>query len=119
MSRDDQSLTESESRLLDQYMDFYVALDKGMHQPTTDAQRHFVLVCQGRARAETEHELAYAKFRQLAAAERLQLLDAHEKARRSQTSDIQEGYPDPSWSPKMTYSSDPFFADTRRPPRDG
>jgi len=52
--------------LIDKYMHFYCELDNGHRQPTTEAQKHFVSVCRGRAKAQTEHEIVYSEFKKVA-----------------------------------------------------
>jgi hypothetical protein len=58
-------LTSQERSLLERYLPFYRALETRRRAPQTDAQRHFVAVCEGRAGAETDHEIAYVKFMRL------------------------------------------------------
>jgi uncharacterized protein YifE (UPF0438 family) len=65
MSESRQGFTPQEKVLLYRYYEFYRALETGKRQPSTAAQKHFVAVCQGRAKAETLHEKAYAKYMQL------------------------------------------------------
>ena len=45
-----------------EYLRFYRSLETGERLPTTEAQRHFVAVCEGKAAPATEHEKVYAKF---------------------------------------------------------
>jgi hypothetical protein len=54
---------DNDRKLLIAHHAFYHALDTGGRVPTTSAQRHFVAVCRGTASPETEHELAYVRFR--------------------------------------------------------
>ena len=65
-----EALTDEEQVLLSRYLDFYDALARGDRRPETEAQEHFVQVAQGKAGAETVHELAYAKFMRQRALER-------------------------------------------------
>jgi hypothetical protein len=55
-------LTAEEQELLRKYSRFYRALETGTRVPKTEAQRHFVDMCAGRAVAETPHEKAWAKY---------------------------------------------------------
>lgn len=57
------SLTAHETALLRKHRSFYDALARGDRQPRTQAQKHFVAVSSGRAKAETPHEIAYVKVR--------------------------------------------------------
>lgn len=59
------ALTAEEKTLIKTHLPFYVALATEERQPTTDAQRHFLAVCEGRASAETEHEVAFVKYMRL------------------------------------------------------
>lgn len=65
MSESRSGFTPQEKVLLYRYYEFYRALETGKRKPSTAAQKHFVAVCQGRAKAETLHEKAYAKYMQL------------------------------------------------------
>ena len=60
-------LTDEERALLERYFGFYEDLESGARVPTTEAQKHFVEVTRGKARAETVHEMAYAKHMRLRA----------------------------------------------------
>jgi uncharacterized protein YifE (UPF0438 family) len=60
-------LTAREEALIRKYAVYYRALEKGDHEPSTPAQHHFVAVCRGDALPETDHEIAYLKFRLLVA----------------------------------------------------
>jgi uncharacterized protein YifE (UPF0438 family) len=62
MSKPFHQLTQKEKVLLQKYYEFYRALETGARKPVTEAQAHFVAVCQGHAKAKTAHELAYAKY---------------------------------------------------------
>lgn len=86
-------LTEREERLIDKHLTFYCQLAAGKRQPTTEAQKHFILVSQGRACAETEHEIAYAKYIRIEVQDR--------EAKRKTTDGIpkyEEGFPRAGWS---------------------
>jgi uncharacterized protein YifE (UPF0438 family) len=72
MSESRSGFTPQEKVLLYQYYEFYRALETGKRKPSTAAQKHFVAVCQGRAKAETLHEKAYAKYMQLRVARQQQ-----------------------------------------------
>jgi uncharacterized protein YifE (UPF0438 family) len=65
MSESRPGFTPQEKVLLYRYYEFYRALETGKRKPSTAAQKHFAAVCQGRAKAETLHEKAYAKYMQL------------------------------------------------------
>lgn len=56
-------LTQEERELISRHLDFYRSLDNGERPPETEAQRHFVVVCRCRTKAETIHETAYFKHR--------------------------------------------------------
>ena len=58
-------LSERELALVHKYGPFYRELDGGHRTAETEAQKHFIAVCRGRAEAETPHEIAYMKFREL------------------------------------------------------
>ncbi len=62
------AIGDDDRRLLIAHYEFYRALDTGGRIPTTAAQRHFIAVCRGGALPETDHERAYARFKQAAAA---------------------------------------------------
>lgn len=72
MSESRPGFTPQEKVLLYRYYEFYRALETGKRRPSTTAQKHFVAVCQGRAKAETLHEKAYAKYMQLRVAQQTQ-----------------------------------------------
>ena len=59
------ALTEAERDLLRRYLVCYRALETGLRTPSTEAQEHFVAVCEGREKAETVHEVTYAKYMRL------------------------------------------------------
>ncbi|MFV3074798.1 DUF413 domain-containing protein [Niveispirillum fermenti] len=73
-------LTPQEEALLRRYRSFYQGLVSGARPPTTAAQRHFIAACRGLTVAETPHERAFIKARQLAAAEDLNMRAAQETA---------------------------------------
>lgn len=50
--------------LIDRHLKFYQSLDDGSREPDTAAQVHFVRVCRGALRSETDHERAYMAYRQ-------------------------------------------------------
>ena len=53
----------TEKDLISRYLAFYESLDSGQRPPTTDAQRHFVSVCLGKAVAESPHEKAWILYK--------------------------------------------------------
>lgn len=55
----------NQAMLLSKHLAFYCALDTGQRRPTTDAQRHFVAVCRGRAEPYNAHERAYINYRRM------------------------------------------------------
>jgi uncharacterized protein YifE (UPF0438 family) len=56
-------LTEHELYLISRHLKFYKDLESGKRTPTTEAQIHFVAACKNEATPETEHEIAYIKYR--------------------------------------------------------
>jgi len=54
--------TKEELDLLRKNHSFYISLETGRRAPKTEAQKHFVEVCQGLAKPKTTHEKAYIKF---------------------------------------------------------
>ena len=48
--------------LLEKYLPFYLALDSGKRQPSSEAQQRFVDVCRGEQKAVTEHEKTYLAY---------------------------------------------------------
>ena len=62
------TIGDDDRRLLIAHYSFYRALDLGSRAPTTPAQRQFIAVCRGAALPETDHERAYARFKQAVAA---------------------------------------------------
>jgi hypothetical protein len=71
MARELFRLSDRERELLLQHSPFYLALASSARQPTTPAQRHFVLVCRGEAEPETDHERAFLNFRKLVSLSRM------------------------------------------------
>lgn len=53
---------EKIKELLQKHLRFYLSLRSGKHKPTTDAQKHFVLVTQRKTAPVSEHEWAYLVF---------------------------------------------------------
>ena len=62
-SRHSGTLTQRERSLLRRHLVFYEALASGARVPNTAAQRHFVKVCGGVAEPDTQHEIAFLKYR--------------------------------------------------------
>lgn len=58
-----QALTEWDKRLLSKHLDFYIALEKGYREPTTEMQRRFIQVSQGSRAPQTQHEIAFSRYR--------------------------------------------------------
>src|SRR5713101_3100317 len=54
-------LSRIEEQLLARHLKFYTDLFTGKRSPQTVAQKHFVEVVRGRAKPESEHEVAYLK----------------------------------------------------------
>lgn len=88
--RDDLQLTEREEQLLKKYGGFYHRLETGQEAPTTEAQEHFVAMCRGETKAETEHEVAYAKYMAFRASDRL-------GPKRGSIPENEEGLPTAAW----------------------
>ena len=100
--------TEEEEALLDRYLDFYESLASGAREPTTEAQRQFVLVTKGKAGASTVHEFAYAKhMRQNAFTREVNWLASESK---------REAKPAPEWFGREDYRKlrGRRFADLRK-----
>lgn len=55
-------LTGWDKALLQRYLPFYEALEAGLRKPKTEAQRHFILMCAGRVKPRTQHEIAYSRY---------------------------------------------------------
>lgn len=64
--------TKEEKQLIDNYLPFYIDLDKGKRKPNTEKQWHFVRFCRGIDQANTPHESAYLKYKQIKAYEEKQ-----------------------------------------------
>lgn len=109
-------LTESEEALIDKHLTFYRELAAGERKPATEAQKHFVLVCYGRARAETEHEFAYAKYLRI---------QAYNRPNQAKISDCipkyEEGFPHLGWSDERDWKQmkKGNYADMKKRGRDG
>jgi very-short-patch-repair endonuclease/uncharacterized protein YifE (UPF0438 family) len=86
-------LTEPEKRLIEKHLLFYRALAIGKHKPTTEAQQHFVAMCEGRVKAETEHEIAYVKYMRIQRAYK-----DSKSAKKEGIPEYEEGLPRPGWS---------------------
>ena len=84
-------LTADEVSLIERHLDFYRSLDSGQRAPATEAQRHFVAVCQCQAKADSIHEVAYLKYKMLAARQRLIMESG------PTISEFAEGVPMPGW----------------------
>lgn len=54
-----------EQGMINRHLKFYQSLDYGKRVPSTPAQEHFVSVCRGETRIQTEHEYIYIKYRSL------------------------------------------------------
>jgi len=85
-------LTPEETALIERYLDFYRALDGGQRLPSTEAQRHFVEVCQCQAKADSAHEIAYFKYRVLVNKQRSEATDGP-----GGIDEVGEGVPKPGW----------------------
>jgi len=57
-----ENLSDDEMKLIKDHLEFYEALELGIREPTTDAQKHFVDVIQGLAKPRTKHEQAFLKY---------------------------------------------------------
>ena len=88
-------LTDEEQSLIDRHLSFYLSLANGDHEPTSEAQRHFVQVTQGLVKACTPHEFAYMKWKQNQAL--LDKLAREELSRRNGIPMREEGFPDESF----------------------
>ena len=56
-------LTAEHRTIVDRYGYWFSALENGTIEPKTQAQRHFLLVCSGKASATTEHENAWCTYK--------------------------------------------------------
>lgn len=96
-------LTAEEEDLLKRYLAFYRGLVTGEVPANTAARRHFLLVTQGQAIAETDHERAYMKYRRRSAAMHATAADersdqpAEEVGQRAYPSEKWEQLKDASW----------------------
>lgn len=72
---DDVEFTIAEQELLRQHLGGYERLASGKAPANTEARRHFISVIQGHARAETQHEIAFMKYRCWQAQQRATLPD--------------------------------------------
>lgn len=55
--------TSAELDLITKYGNWMEALEQGILTPITSAQRHFLLVCEGKEAPAVEFEIAWGKFR--------------------------------------------------------
>lgn len=107
-------LTDYERELIDKHLSFYRALATGKRKPTTGAQKHFVAMCEGRAKAETVHEFAYVKY--------MRIQRAYEEKEYSRgIPEYEEGLPRQGWCTdndwkKMRTGN---YADMKKRQRDG
>lgn len=88
-------LTAEEQELLGKYSRFYRALETGARTPTTEAQKHFVAMCEGLAVAETPHERAWAKYMRHRAKQTLERFEESQNNR--DIPEFEDGYPRPGW----------------------
>lgn len=56
------NLSNDQKKLVEKWETFYKSLKDGSRKPETEAQKHFVKVMNGYAKAETDHEKAYLNF---------------------------------------------------------
>lgn len=66
--------TKEEKQLIDNYLLFYIDLDKGKRVPNTEKQKHFVRFCRCLEKANTPHEFAYLKYKRIKTYEEKQKL---------------------------------------------
>lgn len=64
------NFTANEIELLLNHREFYESLEFGTRQPESENQRHFIQVVEGNCPAESEHEKAYLKFREVGPSDR-------------------------------------------------
>jgi uncharacterized protein YifE (UPF0438 family) len=88
-------LTPREEVLLKKHLAFYQLLENGKWNPTTNAQKHFVAICRGHGRAETEHEKAYTKYLRIRALQRREQYAKREA--HNGIPEYEEGYPRSDW----------------------
>jgi len=86
-------LTSEETALVERFLDFYRDLDSGRRLAATEAQRHFVAVCRCEAKAQSEHEVAYFKYRLLVN----QARGKTQSAAQDDIDELGEGVPQPGW----------------------
>lgn len=55
--------SREQADLLERHGRAYEALDKGKREPVNDEEAHFILVCRGEAKPETEHEDVWMRYR--------------------------------------------------------
>jgi uncharacterized protein YifE (UPF0438 family) len=105
------TLTEEEQMLIDRYLDFYNELATGKRAPKTEAQKHFVAMCSGRAKAETEHELAFAKYRRIRVRQK-----ELEKQSEVGIPYFEDGYPRADWCKRSDWKKmrSGIYSDLRR-----
>jgi|GEM_PF-2399651 len=89
------NLTPEEQQLLDEHLSFYEDLETGQRKPKTEAQEHFVKVCMGKAKASTDHELAYVKYMRLRA--KLRREQDEQRDSSSAIPEYEDGLPKPGW----------------------
>lgn len=77
-------LTEEDIALLRKYETFYKSLDNGDRIPSTEAQRHFVAVCNRRANITTAHERAWMRYKNKKERDKL----VHEVGEKSNDNDV-------------------------------
>ncbi|HEX8198561.1 MAG TPA: DUF413 domain-containing protein [Pyrinomonadaceae bacterium] len=86
-------LSQEEEELIEKHLEFYQSLLTKKRMPTTKAQEHFVAVCSQRAKAETPHELAVAKYL------RIKAIEKETGAKKVEAiPEYEEGFPRPDWS---------------------
>lgn len=56
-------LTQEDIALIRKYENFYRSLESGDREPATEAQKHFVAVCNMEAEVNTPHELAWMRYK--------------------------------------------------------
>jgi len=88
-------LIPQEEILLRKHYEFYRSLETGSRKPMTEEQVHFVAVCRGQSKAETEHEKTYAKYMRLRVVQRREQYEKREA--RTGIPEYEEGYPRPDW----------------------
>jgi uncharacterized protein YifE (UPF0438 family) len=86
-------LTAAERNLVNNNIDFYTSLSSGKRKPKTEAQRHFLLVCKGKAKANTMHELAFIKYRM----ELIAFQKEEKKRKEHGVREFEPDHPDGTW----------------------